>query len=89
MANGNIKIRWSMVKAQNVYGEKYKHLLDMGHRFGEELSSNQYKTETGSFMWIYIHSWKRNHLEALLLRTLAVREGKEKIEYWIKKGFFN
>lgn len=29
-----------MVKAQNVYGEKYKHLLDTGHRFGQELSSN-------------------------------------------------
>lgn len=40
-ANG--KIRWSMVKAQNVpkmYTVRYKHLLPMGHTFGQDLSNN-------------------------------------------------
>ena len=39
-ANGKIKIRRSMGQAHNVYSERYKYLLDMGHRFGQGISSN-------------------------------------------------
>lgn len=40
-------------------------------------------------MWIYIHGWKRNYLQTLLLRTFARREGKEKIKNntELRKGF--
>lgn len=43
-ANGKIrKIRPSVVKAQNVpqmCTVRYKHVLDLGHKFDQELSSN-------------------------------------------------
>ena len=40
-------------------------------------------------MWIYIHGWKRNYLQALLLRTFARRGGKEEIKNntELRKGF--
>jgi len=40
-------------------------------------------------MWICIHGWKRNYLQALLLRTFSRREGKKEIknDTELRQGF--